>query len=222
MRSLLELLTGPRSALTPIPPKGLPPGTRIRLYQPADKDACVDIYNENEPGRFPEGFGGQFEQFLEQRDYLKLVGCIGEEPVAIGGIGKISGLFSHHVWLVFGMVKPAFHSQGIGTAMLLTRLAALTRPVKPVRVMLSSVEASTAFLARFGFTHQGQIAVRPNDPRLDVKSAVLDWGGWEACRTFIQRLGVDPDSLAPVPSADIWRVQPPRARPPARQLTRRP
>lgn len=208
MSSLIDLLAGPRSVLSPVPPTASPLSTQIRAYRPADKDACFEIYNENEPGRFPDGVVGQFEQFLQHPGYLKLVGCIDEKPVAVGGIGRIPGLFSNNVWLVFGMVRPAFHRRGIGTAMLLARLAALPRPAKPVRVILSSVDASEGFFARFGFAYQGQMALPSSSNRLDVKSAILDGAGWDTCRTLIHRMGIETTCLPPVPTVDIWTVQP--------------
>jgi len=42
MSSLLDLLTGPRSALSPVPPAASPLGTQIQAYRPADKDACIE------------------------------------------------------------------------------------------------------------------------------------------------------------------------------------
>ena len=53
--ALIDLLTGSRSVLSPVLPAISPLGTQIRAYRPADKDACVEIYNENEPVRFPDG-----------------------------------------------------------------------------------------------------------------------------------------------------------------------
>jgi hypothetical protein len=218
MRSLLDLLAGPRSALSPVPPAVSPLGIQIRAYRPADKDACVEIYNENEPGRFPDGVVGQFEQFLQYPGYLRLVGCIDEQPIAIGGIGLIPGWFADNVWLVFGMVRPALHRRGIGTAMLLARLAALPRPAKPVRVSLSSVEASDGFFERFGFVYQGQMAVPSSTKRLDVKSAILDSAGWETCRTLIHGMGIEATCLPPVPTLNVRKSVQPR---PVRDTTQR-
>ena len=115
MNALLHLLTGSQSRLSPVPSTTLPHGTRIRAYGPADREACIDIYQKNEPGRFPAGVGGQFEEFLDQQGYLKLVCSIAEEPVAIGGVGRIPAFLAHHVWLAFGMVRPDFQRRGIGT-----------------------------------------------------------------------------------------------------------
>jgi hypothetical protein len=205
MSSLFDLLTGPRSVLSPVPPTVSPLGIQIRAYDPADKDACVEIYKENEPGRFPDGVVGQFEQFLQHPGYLRLVGCIDERPVAIGGIGVVRGMFANNVGLLFGMVRPALHRRGIGTAMLLARLAALPQPVKPVRVTLSSVETSGGFFERFGFAYQGQMALPSGSKRLDVKSAILDSAGWNTCRTLIRGMGIEATRLPPVPTFDVWK-----------------
>ena len=176
----------------------------------SERTARIEIYKENEPGRFPDGVVGQFEQFLQYPGYLRLVGCIDEQPIAIGGIGLIPGLFADNVWLVFGMVRPALHRRGIGTAMLLARLAALPRPAKPVRVSLSNVEGSDGFFERFGFAYQGQIAVPSSSKRLDVKSAILDSAGWDTCRTLIHGMGIEATSLPPVPTLNVWKSTHPR------------
>jgi hypothetical protein len=39
------------------------------------------------------------------------------------------------------------------------------------------------FIARFGFVHQGQMALPSSRKRLDVKSALLDGAAWDVCRT---------------------------------------
>jgi GNAT superfamily N-acetyltransferase len=206
--SLIGLLTGTQATISPIRPKTLPLDARIREYRSKDKTACVEIYNENEPGRFPAGFGGQFVQFLEHPGYLKLICSIDEEPVAVGGIGRIPGLFADHVWLVFGMVRPAHHGRGIGTAMLVARLGALPRPVAPVRVMLSNVAASEGFFARFGFAYQGQMVAPHSGILLDVKSGLLDLRGWETCRILMQESGVEPNSIPSVPTVNMYVTQP--------------
>src|SRR5262249_55547439 len=113
-----------------------------------------------------------------------------------------------HVWLVFGMVRPVLHRRGIGAAMLLARLGALPRPTRSVRVNLSSIAASEGFFARFGFAHQGQMPLPASGGRLDVKSAILDTGAWEACRTLVSQLGIELASLPPVPTIGIWAVEP--------------
>jgi RimJ/RimL family protein N-acetyltransferase len=157
---------------------------------------------------FPPVSAGQFQQFSEHPGHLKLICSIDEEPVAVGGIGRIPGLFADHVWLVFGMVRPAHHGRGIGTAMLVARLGALPRPVAPVRVMLSNVAASEGFFARFGFAYQGQMVAPHSRILLDVKSGLLDLRGWETCRILMQESGVEPNSIPSVPTVNVYVTQP--------------
>jgi GNAT superfamily N-acetyltransferase len=204
--SLLDMVVGPRSPFTPLPPPGLPPGAHIREFRSTDREACIEIYRENEPGRFPLGLITQYQQVLDLPGYLKLVCCIEDKPVAVGGIRTIQAVRSHHVWLVYGMVRPEYHRCGIGTTMLLARLAALPRPSNSVRVMLSNVAASEGFLTRFGFARQGQMRFGSSGPAIDVKSAMLNVASWEKCRELLQRIGIEPDTLPAVPNLNIWKA----------------
>jgi hypothetical protein len=195
--SLLNSLNRP-SRLVPPAAKRLPLGTNLRQYQSKDKDACVAIYSKNEPGRFPRGFNKEFVQTLDSANYLKLVLCLEDRPVAIGGIGRFDGMFgSRNVWLLFGMVDPGLHGQGFGTALLLARLAALSEPSKPTNVLLSPVAGSLEFVARFGFAYQGEMPGRLS--RFSVHAAVLDSDAWRTCREAVRDLGFAPEQLPAVP-----------------------
>jgi GNAT superfamily N-acetyltransferase len=200
------MIVGPRSPFVPLPPPTLPPGAHIREFGSADREACIEIYKENEPGRFPPGLIALFQQVLDSPGFLKLVCCIEDKPVAIGGIRTIQAIRSHHAWLVYGMVRPEYHGHGIGTVMLLARLAALPRPSNSVRVLLSNVAASEGFLTRFGFAPQGQMQFDPREPAIDVKSAILNVASWEKCRELLRRIGLEPDTLPAVPNLNIWKT----------------
>lgn len=206
LSSLLDMIVGPRSPFIPLPPPSLPPEAHIREFGSADREACIEIYKENEPGRFPPGLIALFHQVLDLPGYLKLVCCIDGKPVAIGGIRTIEAIRSQHVWLGYGMVRPEYHGRGIGTVMLLARLAALPRPSNSVRVLLSNVATSAGFLTRFGFAPQGQMQFALGEPAIDVKSAILNVAGWEKCRELLRRIGVEPDTLPAVPNFNIWRT----------------
>jgi hypothetical protein len=162
-----------------------PPGLTIRPLQPADQAECLRIYLENEPGRFPSGVVPDFQRFLARHDYLKLACCLGDRLTAVGGIGLARGLRSLRAWLIYGLVDPALHRKGIGTALLLARLSTLPRPVRPVRLLLSNVPGSVSFFSRFGFQLQGQMPVRPGGELIDVCSAMLEEPAWEACRAAV-------------------------------------
>jgi hypothetical protein len=200
--SVLQMVFGTRTPFVPPSEATLPLGAEIREISPEDREPCLKIYRDNEPGRFPAGVGPDFEHFLSRSDYLKLVCCVADKPVAVGGIGIIPGPRSSRAWLVFGMVTPELHGQGIGTALLLARLAALRTPSRPVRILLSNVAGSVGFFARFGFKLEGQMAIRPGGQLIDVCSAMLDSDTWEMCRRLAINMGVNPQSFE-VPQIDM-------------------
>lgn len=138
----------------------VPGGITLREYIPADRDACVALYSLNEVGRFPPGFLPQFEQTLDRADYLKLVLCSGSQVVATGAIGRFPGMLGllPQVWLVFGMMHPQFHRLGLGTVLMLARVAALPEPLESTKLLLSNVATSESFVSRFGFQYQGHMA----------------------------------------------------------------
>jgi GNAT superfamily N-acetyltransferase len=200
-KSLWRALTGNPARLVPLPPSTLAPGIRLRVYAPEDFDACVRIYVENEPGRLPRGYQRDFEQFLAHAGYLKLVLTLEDRPVAIGGIGLFPGLFATLAWLVFGLVHPGHHRRGLGTTLLLARLASLPEPSKATKIFLSGLPASEGFFRRFGFEHQGQMPVPPRTEMMDVSAAMLDVEGWNRCRAFLRERDLGVETLAPVPVA---------------------
>lgn len=53
--------------------------------------------------------------------------------------------------LGFGMVHPAYHRQGFGTVLLLSRLAVLWSPSGRSLVLLNTTGGSETFYCRFGF-----------------------------------------------------------------------
>ena len=202
LASTLQMVFGTNARFTSPASRVLPAGTQIREFRSTDREGCLRIYRDNEPGRFPSGVVPYFENFLARNDYLKLVCCKDEEPIAVGGIGVINGLLSLQAWLVFGLVAPSYQRQGVGTTLLLARLAALPTPGKPIRLLLSNVPGSGGFFARFGFALQGQMTVPAHGQRIDVCSAMLDAVGWNTCRRLVGDLGMELGTLR-VPEIDL-------------------
>jgi len=197
-------------AFVPVVPKPLPPDTSLRVYHSADRECCLAIYSENEPGHFPPGFSDVFEQTLDRPDYLKLVLNVQGRLAAVGAIGLFPRMIGlQNVWLAFGMVRPDVHGQGLGTALLLARLAALPEPKLPMKVLLSNVARSESFLERFGFEYQGQMPGLAGGPMLDVRAALLDRGSWQRCREIVGGLGFAPQEIPATQVVDFWAVPPP-------------
>ena len=199
--SALQVVFGTQARFVPPPVRNVRTNIGVRELVPSDREACLQIYRDNEAGRFPDGVLPLFENFIARRDYLKLVCCTGNDIVAVGGITVIPGLLALQAWLVFGLVAPSYQGHGIGTTLLLARLAALPRPDGPTRLLLSNVPGSVGFFARFGFKLQGQMAVPPTGDRIDVCSAMLDVDAWTTCRQLVTDVGIDLGTLS-VPHMD--------------------
>ncbi len=193
---LRALLSGP-PPLRMITPKALPPGITLRQFRAEDRSACLAIYAENEPGRFPRGFIGEFGDFLDRPDYLRLVLSQGESVVAVGGVGLIPFFRWHHAWLVFGMVTRRLHGKGLGTALLLARICAIPEPRRPIKLIMANVAGAQDYYARFGFAHQGQMRTS----RADISSDVRD------CQQHLATLGLSLGGAC-ASDVDVWR-QPP-------------
>jgi GNAT superfamily N-acetyltransferase len=179
----------------------------LRTFKASDRDECLAIYRANEAGRFPEGFVSYFEDFLDRADYLKIVLCDKDHPVAVGGKGLTPILPSHCGWLVFGVVSPAFHSRGLGTALLLSRVALLPEPSPSVRLFMTNVAKSKGFFARFGFASMGKIPSGSGNVRLPCSSTLLDVATWRLCRERVESLGLALPDVS-IPLIDLLRPSP--------------
>jgi GNAT superfamily N-acetyltransferase len=160
--------------------KPLPAGVGLRSYRDEDRDVCLKLYSDNEAGQFPVGFVGVFEDFLDRSDYVKLVLCDHDIPVAIGGIGLHPYLAGHSAWLVFGVVAPAWQGRGLGAALLVSRVALLPEPSSPRRLFMTNVPKTKAYFQRFGFGSQGMVASGRKGLKLPSSSAILDAEAWSS------------------------------------------
>jgi GNAT superfamily N-acetyltransferase len=174
-----------------LPPlQSLPSGTSLRPFEPRDRASCVAIYQQNEHGYFPVDFLVYFEFWLDSEEFLKLVLSIDDVPVAIGAVNcqKRFGLAT--AWLTFGMVSPAYQGKGLGSALVFARLSLLPKPIHAARVLMTNVDASKAFYARFGFAPYGASPSGRPGLMLPCNSAVITEREWQACRERVASLGL--------------------------------
>jgi GNAT superfamily N-acetyltransferase len=134
--------------------EALPP-CRIRKVGPDDFDACRTIYRLNEPGRFPEGYLDHFCEWLTAGRSLVLVAERDRHVLGLGGIAiqPMNGFATAKC--IMGMVHPLLHGHGLGTALLLARLALLPEPRGHWPVEITTTGGSETFYQRFGFRHFG-------------------------------------------------------------------
>ena len=131
-----------------------------------------------------------FEFWLDCEEFLELVLCIDDVPVAIGAVSCHKSFGLATAWLTFGMVSPAHQGKGLGSALVLARLSLLPKPTHAARVLMTNVEASKAFYARFGFAPYGaSLSGRPG-LMLPCNSALIGEREWQACRERVASLGL--------------------------------
>ena len=113
-----------------------------------------------------------------------------ELDVAIGAVNcqKRFGLAT--AWLTFGMVSPAYQGKGLGSALVLARLSLLPKPTHAAPVLMTNVESSKAFYARFGFAPYGARPSGRPSLRLPCNSALIGEREWQACRERVASLGL--------------------------------
>jgi ribosomal protein S18 acetylase RimI-like enzyme len=123
----------------------------FRRFTSEDLPQCLDLYALNEPGRFPKGVAQQYEESLKRGSSYFLVTESEGQILASGGVSY----FCHQdiATLCFGLVRPSHHGKGIGTALLLARLALLMPTRQVYHVYICAVEDSIGFYRRFGFRY---------------------------------------------------------------------
>jgi N-acetylglutamate synthase-like GNAT family acetyltransferase len=107
------------------------------------------LYAQNEPGRFPPGVNKQYEESLKRSSSYFLVAENDGQIFASGGLSYY--VRKNIAILCFGLVHPSQQGKGIGTALLLARLALLKPSRSDCHVFIFAVEKSIGFYRRFGF-----------------------------------------------------------------------
>ena len=174
----------------------------FRVMDDADIPLCLSLYRANEATHFPKGFFHDYEARLRGRQLLNLIAMRGGEPVGCGGLVYDA---NGNAWFCFGMVAPAHQRTGIGTALMLARLALLTPVDGWCAIAITAVPTSVSFYRRFGFTFlpattDGNGTLH-SIAFLDVPAAEV-----EACRTFLaaRRIVVPnaQDAIPRIPAPD--------------------
>lgn len=121
----------------------------FRRLQVADIPHCLELHALNATDRFPKGGSAEYEACLMEQSAYFLVAEKDGQIVATGGLSY--WMREDISVLCYGLVNPRHQGQGIGTALLLARLALLRPPDFSQRVFIFAVEKSIAFYRRFGF-----------------------------------------------------------------------
>jgi predicted N-acetyltransferase YhbS len=183
---IYHFLKGP-SPLHPSVCNGRLSPREFRRFDRKDLSQCLELYAIIEPGRFPEGVARQYEKSLSEERSYHLVTESNRQIIASGGISY----YTRADWVVlsFGLVRPSHQGQGLGTALLLSRLALLKPCRSPYHIFIFAVEESFGFYRRFGFRdsqpwRDGQGAQHPSGHLLLTGSEI------RRCRKLLSSSGI--------------------------------
>ena len=168
------------------------PSSTVRAFSKQDLEVCRNLYVLNEPDRFPPGYLQTFTESLESPAQLFLVVELHGQIAAVGGICRTPES-PQGCSLLFGMVHPDLHRRGLGTTLLLARLAVLERPAGVWWAFLSSAGGSSTFFERFGFRHYGRYALPPDMKEFDCYRAYLQESDWASCAAILEERQVHLD-----------------------------
>lgn len=124
----------------------------IRAYQLADKDACLALFDGNEPQYFDRSERAAFGVFLDRPrgEYFTL---LWQDKVAgCGGFAPAEKSLARFTW---GMVDQALHGEGLGKMLAEYRLEAIAKSGDYLGIELSTTPMIAPFFRKFGFVDQG-------------------------------------------------------------------
>jgi len=129
---------------------------QFRRTVPSDLEQCLELYRLNDGGRFPLGYISRYFKSLSEQESYVLVLDGPQGLIATGGLAYFSRR-PNTAMLSWGLVHPAHHGKGIGTALLLARLALLGTTGLWRFVYIASLKDSVGYYRRFGFSTPGTL-----------------------------------------------------------------
>ncbi len=132
----------------------------IRPYNINDSNACLNIFKSNCPQYFDASEQNYLEAWLTGLDNGRLVyeSNLSEHFFVLEHEGKVvacggfyisrNNLTAHMVW---GMVRAAFHKQGLGKALFAYRIEKINELDPPRAIVLDTSQHTFRFFEHFGF-----------------------------------------------------------------------
>ena len=167
----------------------LPP-VRVRAFKETDLDVCCEIYKLNEPDRFPDGYFDLFREALTSADNLFLVVECDNKPVAFGGISLTVVENNKVASLSYGMIHPEHQRKGIGTVLLLARIATLPESRIPYVLTVSPLETSRSFFTQFGFAFANRFRDKRTSKEFELLAARVTEEDWVDSRHLLSNASV--------------------------------
>lgn len=164
-----------------IPRRVLPP-VLVRPLKNEDVATCHEIYRLNEPTHFPPGYFEHFSQALTNGKTLFMVVEEKGKVLGFAGICMHTEPAQNSVGLTFGMVHPDAQRRGIGTVLLLARLAVLPIPRSGYILYMSPIANSQPFFRQFGFGFVRHFWDHKTCIIMDSFSLIIRQAGLRQCR----------------------------------------
>jgi predicted N-acetyltransferase YhbS len=169
--------------------RGRSPTCAIRPIKERDIGACEAIYRLNEPARFPPGYFDLFFEKLRGDGSLVLIAEVDGQVRGVGGVRILRIPRIDAAMLGFGMVHPAHQKRGLGTVLLIARLATLPKPQLRWRVHLLTTGGSETFYQRFGFAFMQQWTDERGTPFGNYRTLLYS-RDWDKCHALLNQWGV--------------------------------
>ncbi len=132
----------------------------LRLYTPADREACLAIFDSNTPAYLAPGERVEYAAFLAapREEYY-----VAEHDGAVIGCGGLRMSAATPARLTWGMVHRDWQRKGVGRLLLLYRLRQLSRVAPEAEfVALATTPAAQGFYEKLGF----RVAAAPREDGL--------------------------------------------------------
>ena len=120
-----------------------------RPYSAVDESACLGVFDSNVPEFFTAAERADFEEFLRDPQCTYVVMEHAGEVVGCGGYYILADQISAR--LAWGMVRKAFHKQGLGRFLLMYRMKEVTRLAAVQTVSLTTTTQAAGFFSSQGF-----------------------------------------------------------------------
>jgi len=121
----------------------------VRSYSPADRAACLAVFDSNTPRFFNPAERSGFEKFLDVMDCSYFVMEHGGAITGCGGYALAADTWRAN--LVWGMVRGDLHRLGFGRFLLLFRLREITKAGGVQLVTLGTSQHAARFFEKQGF-----------------------------------------------------------------------